>query len=671
MDLFDKVLVANRGEIAVRVIRTLKALGIHAVAVYSAADAAARHVQEADSALYLGPAPATDSYLDIDKVVQAARDSGAAAVHPGYGFLSENPVFARALQAAGITLIGPQVSALEAMADKIKAKELVASRGVPLAAGFSAGGLDDEQITARAIEVGFPLLIKPSAGGGGKGMVQVHRAEQLPGALAAARRVAATAFGDDTLLLERLIETPRHIEVQVLGDTHGNIVHLGERECSLQRRHQKVIEEAPSALLGDLPNGEALRAELGAAAVQAARAVDYVGAGTVEFLVSAQRPEEFFFMEMNTRLQVEHPVTEQVVRVQGRQLDLVEQQVRIAAGAPLDFGQEAVSLHGHSIEARLYAERPEHDFVPSTGTITGYREPAGAGLRLDSMLAPGAAVSAHYDPMLAKLIATGIDRAAALQRLRTALDELLVTGVHTNTEFLAALLDDQQVRAGQLDTELIARFLDPWQPVVPDFTDYAQAAAAWLAAQPVGRGPWSGTGFSSTGPLSRTLLLEHDEHSCQLQVTAMPGGWQLRHEDQRCEVSTGSGPVLVDGRALRAQLDPQGTAWVQRGAATFALRRVDRAEQLSRSLALLQRAASPLDAQLLSPMPGAVCVLNVQDGQQVQAGDVLLAVEAMKMEHEITAPADGTVKLLVGLGDQLTARQPVAQMHYAEAAEEG
>lgn len=665
MELFTKVVVANRGEIAVRVIRTLQAMGIHAVALYSAADRNARHVTQADSAYYLGPAPAAESYLNIDLVVRAAQATGAQAVHPGYGFLSENLAFAQALDAAGITLIGPNLMALEAMADKIRAKELVAAHGVPLAQGFSAAGLSDEHIAAQATQTGFPLLIKPSAGGGGKGMVQVHKASELPAALATARRVAGKAFGDDTLLLERLIDTPRHIEVQILADTHGNTVPLGERECSLQRRHQKVIEEAPSALLESLSHGAQLRERLGAAAVAAARSVNYVGAGTVEFLVSANNPDEFFFMEMNTRLQVEHPVTEQVVRISGEPLDLVRWQVRVAAGEQLDFTQDQVQLRGHAIEARLYAEVPERDFLPDTGIITQYREPAGEELRIDSMLAEGIAITAHYDPMLAKVIATGRDRDSARQHLQTALRELRVHGVRTNQEFLHDLLDDPQVRAGTLDTALISRFLDRWEPRKPDLTHLARAAAHWLCAIPTDGGPWAGTGFSLSGPRSRVMHLEHEGTYHRLTALPIPEGWELSDQNERVRVVILDGCVLVDGQPLEQQ-PPGETQWLSSGAATFAVRRVSREEMLGRQLEAIERSASELDAQLRSPMPGTICLLNIRDGQQVAAGEVLLAVEAMKMEHEITAPAAGRVQLLVGMGEQLSARQPVAIMHYAQ-----
>ena len=412
--LFDTVLVANRGEIAVRVIRTLKRMGIRSVAIYSDADAGALHVREADVAVRVGASPAAESYLDTEAVIEACRRSGAQAVHPGYGFLSENIEFARALKNAGIVFIGPGIDALLLMGDKIRSKNHVSAHDVPVTPGIAEPELSDEELIDAAAEIGFPVLIKPSAGGGGKGMVVVDSPDELPAALASARRTALSSFGDDTLFLERLVRAPRHIEVQILADTHGNTVHLGERECSLQRRHQKVIEEAPSPLLEHQADGERIRAEIGAAAVAAAESVNYVGAGTVEFLVSDEAPGEFFFMEMNTRLQVEHPVTEEVVRIRGGRIDLVEAQVRIAAGQPLGFTQEDVTLQGHAIEARVYAEDPARDFMPSTGTLLRVREPAGQHVRVDSCLLEGFTVSPHYDPMLAKVIAWGPDRGEAL-----------------------------------------------------------------------------------------------------------------------------------------------------------------------------------------------------------------------------------------------------------------
>lgn len=452
---FRTVLVANRGEIACRVIGTLRRLGVRSVAVFSDADADARHVREADVAVRLGPAPATQSYLDVDAVVAAAVATGAEAVHPGYGFLSENPALARACERAGIAFVGPGVDALEAMADKLAAKSIVGARGVPVVPGAGEPGMSDDDLLAAAGAVGFPLLVKPSAGGGGKGMVVVRAEADLPGALASARRVAASSFGDGTLLLERLVEAPRHIEVQVLADTHGTVVHLGERECSLQRRHQKVVEEAPSPLLT-----AEQRARMGEAACEVARSVGYVGAGTVEFLVPAASPDEFFFIEMNTRLQVEHPVTEMVTG-----LDLVALQLRVAAGEPLGLAQSDVVLRGHAVEARLYAESPERGFLPATGSVRVYDDgeaPAGPGaapLRLDSGICAGSVVGGHYDPMLAKAVAWGETRDEAVGRLDGLLARTVVLGVETNTAFLRSLLADDDVRAGRLDTGLIDRLV--------------------------------------------------------------------------------------------------------------------------------------------------------------------------------------------------------------------
>jgi acetyl-CoA/propionyl-CoA carboxylase biotin carboxyl carrier protein len=477
--LFGTVLVANRGEIACRVIRTLRALGIRSVAVYSDADAGARHVREADAAVRIGPAAAAESYLKIEAIVEACLRTGAEAVHPGYGFLSENADFARALDQAGITFIGPGVDALNMMGDKIRSKNHVSGYGVPVVPGVAQPGMTDQQLLQAADAVGFPLLIKPSAGGGGKGMHVVERPEDLQATLATARRVAASAFGDDTLFLERLVSTPRHIEVQVLADNHGNVIHLGERECSLQRRHQKVIEEAPSPLLEAHPEGGSIRARIGEAACNAARSVNYSGAGTVEFLVSDEAPDEFYFMEMNTRLQVEHPVTEMVTGV-----DLVEWQVRIAAGEELTLRQADVELNGHAVEARVYAEVPEKNFLPSTGTVllldelpTGTADTGAAGtrtVRVDSSLVEGLELSANYDPMMSKVIAWGGDRAAALDTLDAALAGYTALGLDTNVEYLRLLINDADVRAGRLDTGLIERKL-------PDLA-FRRAADAELVA---------------------------------------------------------------------------------------------------------------------------------------------------------------------------------------------
>ncbi|MFD7590943.1 acetyl/propionyl/methylcrotonyl-CoA carboxylase subunit alpha [Kitasatospora sp. NPDC059811] len=466
--MFDTVLVANRGEIALRVIRTLRRLGVRSVAVFSDADADAPHVREADVAVRLGPADRSDSsaaetYLRTDQILAAARRTGAQAVHPGYGFLAENAGFARACADAGLVFIGPPPGAVELMGDKINAKEAVRTAGVPVVPGSQATAPTDGDLLAAADEIGYPVLLKPSAGGGGKGMRLVRDRTDLPTEIAAARRVARTAFGDDTLLLERWVDRPRHIEVQVLADAHGTTVHLGERECSLQRRHQKLIEEAPSVLL----NAET-RAAMGAAAVRAAESCGYTGAGTVEFIVPGIDPDspatastegvrDFFFMEMNTRLQVEHPVTELAVAVgdDSARLDLVEWQLRIASGERLSFDQSDISFLGHAIEARICAEDPERDFLPTGGRILVLEEPQGEGVRVDSGVAPGSVVTSAYDPMLAKVIAYGPDRPTALRRLRAALADTRILGVTTNTGFLRRLLAHPEVVAGRLDTGLV------------------------------------------------------------------------------------------------------------------------------------------------------------------------------------------------------------------------
>ncbi|HZX38935.1 MAG TPA: biotin carboxylase N-terminal domain-containing protein, partial [Streptomyces sp.] len=463
--MFSTVLVANRGEIAVRVIRTLRAMGIRSVAVFSDADADARHVREADTAVRIGPAPAAESYLRVDRLLEAAARTGAEAVHPGYGFLAENAGFAQACADAGLVFIGPPASAISLMGDKIRAKETVQAAGVPVVPGSSGSGLTDDQLAAAAREIGMPVLLKPSAGGGGKGMRLTRVESVLLEEIAAARREARASFGDDTLLVERWIDRPRHIEIQVLADGHGNVIHLGERECSLQRRHQKIIEEAPSVLLDPQT-----RAAMGEAAVQAARSCGYRGAGTVEFIVPGTDPSSYFFMEMNTRLQVEHPVTELAVSITGRGgLDLVEWQLRVAAGEQLPFAQRDITLTGHAIEARICAEDPSRGFLPSGGTVLALREPQGDGVRTDSGLSEGAEVGSLYDPMLSKVIAHGPDRATALRRLRAALADTVTLGVPTNAGFLRRLLAHPSVVSGDLDTGLVEREADGLVPSgIPD-----------------------------------------------------------------------------------------------------------------------------------------------------------------------------------------------------------
>ncbi|HEX4587494.1 MAG TPA: acetyl/propionyl/methylcrotonyl-CoA carboxylase subunit alpha [Mycobacterium sp.] len=658
---FETVLVANRGEIAVRVIRTLREMGIRSVAVFSDADAGARHVAEADVAVGIGPAPARQSYLSIDAVVAAAKRTGAQAVHPGYGFLSENAQFAAALQAAGIVFIGPPVMAIQTMGDKIAAKAAVSAFGVPVVPGVSRPGLTDADLIAGAEEVGYPVLVKPSAGGGGKGMRVVHQASELPGALAGARREAASAFGDDTLFLERFVLNPRHIEVQVLADGYANVVHLGERECSLQRRHQKVIEEAPSPLLDP-----ATRARIGAAACDTARSVDYTGAGTVEFIVSADRPDEFFFMEMNTRLQVEHPVTEMVTGV-----DLVELQVRIAAGEKLPIGQDDITMSGHAIEARVYAEDPARGFLPTGGDVLDLAEPEGPGVRVDSGLAPGMVIGSEYDPMLAKVIAHAGDRPAALRALDRALADTAVLGVTTNVEFLRFLLADPDVAAGRLDTGLLDRRTPDYVPA-QDGDDELIAAAAykWLRGWPAPVGDlWevpSGWRLGQRAPT--TYRLHAGERTDHVYITGNPSAATARVEDGETRPLAAS----LDEDRLTVTLDglrteylvaaTDGQIWLSGAGRTAMVEEV-------REAPVRPDDEHSGDAELTSPMPGSVVAVGAQDGQSVDAGAVVVTVEAMKMEHALTAPVEGVVELLVAVGDQVKVGQPLAKVTAGRAGD--
>ncbi|MEU8588020.1 acetyl/propionyl/methylcrotonyl-CoA carboxylase subunit alpha [Streptomyces sp. NPDC048664] len=615
--MFDTVLVANRGEIAVRVIRTLRSMGVRSVAVFSDADADARHVREADTAVRIGPAPAAESYLSVERLLDAARRSGAQAVHPGYGFLAENAAFARACQEAGLTFIGPPADAIALMGDKIRAKETVRAAGVPVVPGSSGSGLTDAELEAAAHEIGVPVLLKPSAGGGGKGMRLVRDAGLLAEEIAAARREARASFGDDTLLVERWIDRPRHIEIQVLADAHGNVVHLGERECSLQRRHQKIIEEAPSVLLD-----EATRAAMGEAAVQAARSCGYRGAGTVEFIVPGADPSAYCFMEMNTRLQVEHPVTELITG-----LDLVEWQLRVAAGEPLPFEQKDITLTGHAVEARVCAEDPSRGFLPSGGTVLSLREPEGDGVRTDSGLTEGTEVGSLYDPMLSKVIAFGPDRATALRKLRAALARTVTLGVQTNAGFLCRLLAHPAVVAGELDTGLVEREVDGLVAAeVPEEVYEAAAAVRLHALQPHAEGwtdPFSvPSGWRLGGeprPVAFPLRVSEP-------VEYAPRGTHTVTEDQVC--------VVLDG--VRHTFH-RAADWLGRDGDAWHVRDHD---PVAASLSGAARAGTD---SLTAPMPGTVTVVKVAVGDTVEAGQSLLVVEAMKMEHVISAPHAGTV----------------------------
>jgi acetyl-CoA/propionyl-CoA carboxylase biotin carboxyl carrier protein len=654
--VFRKVLIANRGEIAVRIIHTLSRLGIASVAVYSDADVGAPHVRAAGEAVRIGPAPVPQSYLNIERVLDAAVRCGAQALHPGYGFLSENAAFAQASADAGIIFIGPPPSAITSMGDKIRAKETVAAAGVPVVPGAGRHGMPDEEIIAALDGVGFPLLIKPSAGGGGKGMSLVRSAAELPAALAAARRTARAAFGDDTLLVERFIERPRHIEIQVLADSHGNTVHLGERECSLQRRHQKIIEEAPSPLL-DATRREAM----GAAAVAAARSVGYTNAGTVEFIVSGERPDEFWFMEMNARLQVEHPVTELVTG-----LDLVEWQLRVAADEPLAFTQADVRLTGHAMEARVYAEDPARGFLPTGGTVLALHEPTGPAVRVDSALTAGTVVGSSYDPMLAKVIAHGPDRAAALRRLDAALADTAVLGVTTNVSFLRALLADQDVAAGRPDTGLAERIYFA-AAVPPEEVLAAAALGQLLAREPAGPAadPWDiPDGWRIGEPAWTRLRVGYGPGQvAEVRVRGLPSaGAEVMVGDgepvpARATATPGTLTVSYGGhvrRYYRAQTGPTTAAdgdavlWLSRAGHTWALT----AQRAPSSRGASLTAAIGGDGIVRSPMPGTVVAVLAEAGQQVTSGQPLVIVEAMKMEHTVTARADGVVTELAAKAGQ-------------------
>ncbi|MGO2860589.1 MAG: acetyl-CoA carboxylase biotin carboxylase subunit [Brevibacterium sp.] len=646
--MFNTVLIANRGEIALRVIRTCRRLGIRTVAVYSDADAHAAHVKAADTAVHLGPAAASESYLRIDKVIAAARATGAEAIHPGYGFLSENADFSAACDDAGIVFLGPGAEAIRTMGDKITAKNAVSQRGVPLVPGTKDADMSNESLVAAAADIGFPVLIKPSAGGGGKGMHSVFEPADLPAALETARREAASSFGDDTLFLERLVATPRHIEVQIMADAHGNVIHLGERECSLQRRHQKVIEEAPSALLD-----EATRARIGQAACETAKSVGYVGAGTVEFIVGADRPEEFFFMEMNTRLQVEHPVTEEVTGV-----DLVELQLRVGAGEVLPLTQDDITMTGHAIEARIYAEDPSRGFLPTGGRALDVVFPSGEGIRVDAGLEAGQQVASDYDPMIAKLIVHAPDRTAALKRLDAALAASAVPGIVTNIDFLRTLATDSRVVSGELDTSLIDNLGEDRLAHTSSEVDVQVAAAAVLLTT-------GAAGASLTGAVTADHLSRNSETA---SAWDRPTAWRTSRPDFRPTVALSSGGELaeIEARIGEVTVDDVGQ-WhvvldgIQHTARVFSDAR-DRSIWVSsdRGIHVFTRPQADTSltpglggAEVLAPMPGSVVAIRVESGDHVDAGDPIVVVEAMKMEHVLTAPATGIVTVTAVQGTQV------------------
>ncbi|MDF2075806.1 acetyl/propionyl/methylcrotonyl-CoA carboxylase subunit alpha [Pseudomonas mendocina] len=623
--MIDTLLVANRGEIACRVMRTAKAMGIRTVAVHSAIDASARHVREADVAVNLGGAKPGESYLLIDKIIAAAKASGAQAIHPGYGFLSENAGFARACEEAGLIFLGPPASAIDAMGSKSAAKSLMEAAGVPLVPGYHGEAQDLDTFREAAARIGYPVLLKAAAGGGGKGMKVAESEAQLAETLESAQREAQSAFGDSRMLVEKYVLKPRHVEIQVFADQHGNCLYLNERDCSIQRRHQKVVEEAPAPGLSP-----ELRRAMGEAAVKAAQAIGYVGAGTVEFLLDERG--DFFFMEMNTRLQVEHPVTEAITG-----LDLVAWQIRVARGEPLPLTQQQVPLNGHAIEVRLYAEDPDHDFLPATGTLALYREAAsGEGRRIDSGVAEGDSVSPFYDPMLGKLIAWGENREQARLRLLAMLDDTLVGGVKTNLAFLRRILALPAFAACQLDTGFIPRHQQQLLPTPSELPDtfWQLAADAWAQSEtPRQRdddphSPWSAlSGWRSGGAAEIDLHLSSQGESRKVRANNRAC---LQDEELLTD---------IDGTRQRLRAIRKGeTLHLQWQGELYAVSRFD-------PIAAAE-ASHAQHGGLSAPMNGSIVRVLVEPGQTVEAGTALVVLEAMKMEHSIRAPKAGTVKAL-------------------------
>jgi len=655
--MFKKILIANRGEIACRVAATARRMGIQTVAVYSDADAGAKHVQACDEAVHVGGSAPKDSYLRWERILEAAKATGAEAVHPGYGFLSENEDFAKACAAAGLVFIGPPASAILAMGLKAESKRLMESAGVPLVPGYHGADQDPALLQREADRIGYPALIKASAGGGGKGMRVVDKSEDFAAALASCKREAINSFGSDAVLIEKYVQRPRHIEIQVFGDTQGNCVYLFERDCSVQRRHQKVLEEAPAPGMT-----EALRAQMGAAAVAAAQAVNYVGAGTVEFIVEQtayDQPDsmKFYFMEMNTRLQVEHPVTEAITG-----LDLVEWQLRVASGEPLPLAQDQIRIQGHAIEARICAENPDNNFLPATGTLQVYRKPQASSferntVRIDDGVREGDTISPFYDSMVAKLIVHGDTREQALARLDTALAQTQIVGLNTNVQFLRHVVRSPAFAKAQLDTALIQResaVLFKQDPVGLDVAAAAVIAHALQAeAAAQGDDPFScSDGWQSHGTTRRRFELEYDGQPVRAVLTYGPQRLlQVGEGAQGALQFTPQGDglwVQFNGARIHSTVHAQGEArhvFTPQGAARIAL--LD-------PLAHAGEAAQD-GGRLTAPMPGKVVSFAVKAGDKVKAGQALAVMEAMKMEHTIAAPHDGTVaELLYAPGDQVT-----------------
>ncbi|MBS7691651.1 acetyl/propionyl/methylcrotonyl-CoA carboxylase subunit alpha [Pseudomonas lalucatii] len=664
MPAFTKILIANRGEIACRVLRTAHDLGYRTVAVYSEADADARHVQLADEALCIGPAPAAQSYLQIERIIAAARKTGADAIHPGYGFLSENAEFARACEAAGIVFIGPSVEAIHLMGSKRLAKLAMLEAGVPCIPGYQGAAQDDTTLAREAERIGYPLMIKASAGGGGRGMRLVETPSELAAQLRSARSEAQGAFGSGELILERALRQPRHVEVQVFGDSQGNIVHLFERDCSVQRRHQKVVEEAPCPVLG-----AELRQTMGEAAVRAAASVDYVGAGTVEFLLD--QSGEFFFLEMNTRLQVEHPVTELVT---GQ--DLVAWQLRVAEGQALPLRQQDIRLNGHAMEVRLYAEDTAAGFLPQTGQVLRWETPQLDGIRIDHGLLEGQAVSPFYDPMLAKLIAHGATREEARRKLLRAVEDCVLLGVGGNQRFLANLLKHPEFVAGNASTAFIDRHFadDPsLSPQAPSSAELASAAALLYQASALAAAHQGGlAGWRNAGNAPWRLLLQQGERRFAVALSVLESGtrpgFAARVGDEELRLRL----LAADGRWASLELDGirRRLAYHQDGARLWLYGQGGNLELLDISQQPAGAAEGAASGTLKAPMDGAIVEVLVSEGERVAKGQLLLVLEAMKMEHPVKARLDGKVRRVeVCRGDQVKSRQPLIEIEPATPAE--
>ena len=660
--MFSKILIANRGEIACRVIRTARDMGIATVAVYSDADAGSLAVQMADEAIHIGPSPAAESYLIAEKILEAVRQSGAEAVHPGYGFLSENADFARTLEAEGIAFIGPPPDAIAAMGDKIESKKLADAAGVSTVPGHMGIIADDTEAVKIAREVGYPVMIKASAGGGGKGMRIAASDDEVIEGFRSAQNEARSSFGDDRIFIEKFVEEPRHIEIQVLADSHGNVIHLGERECSIQRRHQKVIEEAPSPFLD-----EVTRQAMGEQACALSRAVGYRSAGTVEFIVDKNR--NFYFLEMNTRLQVEHPVTEMITG-----LDLVEQMIRVADGEALSIKQDDVTVNGWAIEARVYAEDPSRNFLPAIGRLARYRAPAedGVTVRIDTGVGEGSEISMFYDPMIAKLATHGADRETAIARMQDALDGYYIRGTGHNTAFLASIMAHPRFKSGNFTTNFIAEeYPEGYAPLAPEgeLLDRFCAVAAYVHGRYADRAHQSGyAGVPGAPKQAQDWHVQIGGEMNATTITYRDDGADVRVQDQTIVLDTDwtlGSPVLAarfNGEAATFQIDRLGVAYRVTHRGVEADMRVLTPRAATLAILMPEKEPPDLSKFVLSPMPGLLVSLAVEEGVEVRSGEEVAVVEAMKMENVLRAVADGVVKTVHAKpGDSLSVDQAIVE----------